>query len=416
MAALAGYVKGSLSYGGPGAGRVSIMENHNAIPNRSGQYVRQLQGYRAFLPAPLPPAPPVQMDGELPALLSQADRALGRLDGSIRTLPNPELFVLMYVRKEAVLSSLIEGTQSSLQDVLEAEARVLAPKRRESAGEVVNYIRAMYTGLARLDELPVSVRLIREIHRELLRGVRGSHPSLTPGELRRSQNWIGPSGCTINEAVFVPPPPDLVPDALGKLEQFWHREDDMPPLLKIGLVHAQFETIHPFLDGNGRIGRLLITFLLTEKEILPKPVLYLSHYFRRHQQTYYDLLQSVRDTGDWESWLAFFLRGVNAVSIEATETARRILDLREKHRAVVTERFGRAAGNGHRALDRLYERPIVSVSEIQEIIGQSYPAANDLVSRLVEANILREITGQTRNRAFAYQSYINLFSDAPSPT
>ena len=416
MAARAGYVKGSLAYGGPGAGRVSIMENHNAIPNRSGQYVRQLQGYRAFLPAPLPPAPPVQMDGELPALLSQADRALGRLDGSIQTLPNPELFVLMYVRKEAVLSSLIEGTQSSLQDVLEAEARVLAPKRRESAGEVVNYIRAMYAGLARLDELPVSVRLIREIHRELLRGVRGSHPSLTPGELRRSQNWIGPSGCTINEAVFVPPPPDLAPDALGKLEQFWHREDDMPPLLKIGLVHAQFETIHPFLDGNGRIGRLLITFLLTEKEILQKPALYLSHYFRRHQQTYYDLLQSVRDTGDWESWLAFFLRGVNAVSIEATETTRRILDLREQHRAVVTERFGRAAGNGHRALDRLYERPIVSVSEIQEIIGQSYPAANDLVSRLVEANILREITGQTRNRAFAYQSYINLFSDAPSPT
>ena len=416
MATWAGYVKGSLSYGGPGAGRVSIMENHNAIPNRSGQYVRQLQGYRAFLPAPLPPAPPVQMDGELPALLSQADRALGRLDGSIQTLPNPELFVLMYVRKEAVLSSLIEGTQSSLQDVLEAEARVLAPKRRESAGEVVNYIRAMYAGLARLDELPVSVRLIREIHRELLRGVRGSHPSLTPGELRRSQNWIGPSGCTINEAVFVPPPPDLAPDALGKLEQFWHRDDDMPPLLKIGLVHAQFETIHPFLDGNGRIGRLLITFLLTEKEILPKPALYLSHYFRRHQQTYYDLLQSVRDTGDWESWLAFFLRGVNAVSIEATETTRRILELREEHRAVVTERFGRAAGNGHRALDRLYERPIVSVSEIQEIIGQSYPAANDLVSRLVEANILREITGQTRNRAFAYQSYINLFSDAPLPT
>ena len=392
------------------------MENHNAIPNRSGQYVRQLQGYRAFLPAPFPPAPPVQMDGELQALLSQADRALGRLDGSIQTLPNPELFVLMYVRKEAVLSSLIEGTQSSLQDVLEAEARVLAPKRRESAGEVVNYINAMYAGLEKLDELPVSVRLIREIHRELLRGVRGSHPSLTPGELRRSQNWIGPSGCTINEAVFVPPPPDLAPDALGKLEQFWHREDDMPPLLKIGLVHAQFETVHPFLDGNGRIGRLLIIFLLTEKEILQKPALYLSHYFRRHQQTYYDLLQSVRDTGDWESWLAFFLRGVNAVSIEATETTRRILELREEHRAVVTERFGRAAGNGHRALDRLYERPIVSVSEIQEIIGQSYPAANDLVSRLVEANILREITGQTRNRAFAYQSYINLFSDAPLPT
>ena len=347
--------------------------------------------------------------------LSRADRALGRLDGSIQTLPNPELFVLMYVRKEAVLSSLIEGTQSSLQDVLEAEARMLAPKWQESAGEVVNYIRAMYAGLAQLDELPVSVRLIREIHRELLHGMRGSHPSLTPGELRRSQNWIGPPGCTINESVFVPPPPDLVPEVLGSLEQFWHREDDLPPLLKIGLVHAQFETIHPFLDGNGRIGRLLITFLLTEREILQKPVLYLSHYFRRYQQTYYDLLQSVRDTGDWESWLAFFLRGVAAVSIEAAATARRILDLREEHRNVVTARFGRAAGNGHRVLDRLYERPIVAVSDVQEIIGQSYPAANELVSRLVDANILQEFTGQARNRAFRYQRYIDLFSENPPP-
>lgn len=387
------------------------MENRNANSNRSGQYIRQLNGYRAFIPAPLPPAPPVQMAGELQAVLSQADRALGRLDGSIQTLPNPELFVLMYVRKEAVLSSLIEGTQSSLQDVLEAEARVLAPERRESAGEVVNYIRAMYAGLERLAELPVSVRLIREIHRELLRDVRGSHPSLTPGELRRSQNWIGPSGGTINEAVFVPPPPDLVPDALGSLEQFWHQTDNLPPLLKIGLIHAQFETIHPFLDGNGRVGRLLITFLLTEKEILQKPALYLSHYFRRHQQTYYDLLQSVRDTGDWESWLAFFLRGVESVSVEAAETARRILDLREEHRTVVTERFGRAAGNGHRVLDRLYERPIVSVNDVQEIIGQTYPAANELVSRLVDANILEEFTGQARNRAFRYHRYIALFSE-----
>lgn len=209
----------------------------------------------------------------------------------------------------------------------------------------------------------------------------------------------------------MPPPPDLVPDALGSLEQFWHQTDNLPPLLKIGLIHAQFETIHPFLDGNGRIGRLLITFLLTEKEILQKPALYLSHYFRRHQQTYYDLLQSVRDTGDWESWLAFFLRGVEFVSVEAAETARRILDLREEHRTVVTERFGRAAGNGHRVLDRLYERPIVSVNDVQEIIGQTYPAANKLVSRLVDANILEEFTGQARNRAFRYHRYIALFSE-----
>ena len=394
----------------------SIVENRNAISNRSGQYIRQLSGYRAFIPAPLPPEPPIRMAGELQGLLSQADRALGRLDGSIQTLPNPELFVMMYVRKEAVLSSQIEGTQSSLQDVLEAQARVFAPRPRASTNEVINYIRAMNAGLDKLNELPVSVRLIREIHHELLRGVRGSHPSLTPGELRRSQNWIGTPGCTIAEANFVPPPPDMVPEALGNLEQFWHGTDNIPLLLKIGIIHAHFETIHPFLDGNGRIGRLLITLLLTEKAILQKPVLYLSHYFRRYQQTYYQLLQSVRDTGDWESWLAFFLRGVNAVSIEATETARRILALREEHRTAVTERLGRAAGNGHRVLDRLYEHPIVSVNNVQEIIGQTYPAANDLVSRLVDANILQEFTGQTRNRAFRYHRYIDLFSDGPMET
>ena len=213
---------------------------------------------------------------------------------------------------------------------------------------------------------------------------------------------------------FIPAP--LPPEALGNLEQFWHGTDNIPLLLKIGIIHAHFETIHPFLDGNGRIGRLLITLLLTEKAILQKPVLYLSHYFRRYQQTYYQLLQSVRDTGDWESWLAFFLRGVNAVSIEATETARRILALREEHRTAVTERLGRAAGNGHRVLDRLYEHPIVSVSNVQEIIGQTYPAANDLVSRLVDANILQEFTGQTRNRAFRYHRYIDLFSDGPMET
>lgn len=378
-------------------------------PTRAGQYLMQVGGYRAFVPAPLPPNPPVEIGGELPTLLSTADRALGRLDGSIRTLPNPDLFVLMYVRKEAVLSSQIEGTQSSLHDVLEAEARLLAPQRRASANKVVNYIKAMNSGIAGLEELPVSIRLIRRIHAELLSGVRGSH--LTPGELRNTQNWIGPYGCTLNEAIFVPPPPHLVSNALGELEHFVHQEDDIPPLLKIGLIHAQFETIHPFLDGNGRLGRLLITFLLTEWGILEKPVLYLSHYFRRYQQSYYDLLQSVRDTGDWESWIKFFLQGVNEVSAEATETARRILLLREEHRGVVTDQFGYVAGNGHRVLDHLYESPIVSVNDVRNIIGTTYPAANDLVARLVRCGILQEFTGRARNRAFRYQSYIDLFQD-----
>ena len=376
---------------------------------RAGTYIRQPTGYRAFIPTPLPPNPPVAITGQLQETLSQADRELGRLDGSVQTLPNPDLFVLMYVRREAVLSSQIEGTQSSLQDVLAAEARILSPDRPADVHEVINYVDAMNHGLQRLLDLPVSVRLIREIHGRLLRGVRGSR--LTPGELRASQNWIGPAGCTLEEATFVPPPPNVVPDALGDLERYLHRQDDTPALIKVGLAHAQFETIHPFLDGNGRAGRLLITFLLTERGILQKPVLYLSHYLRGHRQTYYDRLQAVRDRGDWEGWLLFFLQGVAEVSGEATETARQILLLREEHRRAITENLGRAAGNGHRVLDDLYERPIVSVSDVALLTGTTYQAANQLVVRLAESGILHEITGRTRNRRFAYQSYIDLFQD-----
>jgi len=379
---------------------------------RAGRYLPQPTGYRAFLPAPLPPDPPVRIHGDLQVALSLADRALGRLDGSIQTLPNPDLFVYMYVRKEAVLSSQIEGTQSSLQDLLAAEASVLTADGPRDVDEVVNYVRAMNYGLVRLAELPVSVRLIREIHGELLQGVRGSH--LTPGELRTSQNWIGPGGCTLAEATFVPPPPGEVPAALGQLEQFLHRDAGLPLLVKIGLAHAQFETIHPFLDGNGRVGRLLITFLLCEQKVLLKPVLYLSHYFKRHRGEYYDRLQAVRDRGAWEEWLIFFLRGVAEVSGQATETARRILALREEHREAITAKLGRAAGNGHRVHESLFRRPIVSVAEVQSLIGTTYPAANDLVSRLAGVGILREITGQTRNRRFRYDRYVDLFNE-PEP-
>jgi Fic family protein len=361
------------------------------------------------MPAHLPPVPPVKITGEIQRLLSEADRALGRLDGSIQTLPNPDLFVFMYVRKEAVLSSQIEGTQSSLNDLLAAEASILSPDQPKDVDEVVNYVRAMNHGLKRLHELPLSVRLIREIHGELLRGVRGS--LLTPGELRRSQNWIGPGGCTLMDAAFVPPPPEEVPAALGELERFLHAPTDLPALLQIGLTHVQFETIHPFLDGNGRVGRLLITFYLCERGILQKPVLYLSHYFKKHRAAYYDHLQAVRDTGDWERWLIFFLRGVIEVSAQATETARRILALREEHRAVVTTHLARAAANGHRVLEHLYERPIVSVADIQTLLGTTYPSASNVVNRLASFGILREITGYRRNRLFRYDAYIQLFSE-----
>lgn len=385
-------------------------ENHSETSTRAGRYVKQPNSYRAFIPATLPPDPPVQITEELQVLLSQADRALGRLDGSIQTLPHPDLFVYMYVRKEAVLSSQIEGTQSSLQDVLAAEAKILSPDRPQDVEEVVNYVSAMNHGLARLAELPVSVRLIREIHAKLLEGGRGSH--LTPGDLRTSQNWIGPHGCTLNEATFVPPPPHEVARCLGEWEKFLHGDLHLPLLIKIGMAHAQFETIHPFLDGNGRVGRLLITFLLCEKQVLLKPVLYLSHYFKRHRQTYYDRLQAVRDAGAWEQWFVFFLQGVIEVSEQATETARRILTLREEHRRAITEHLGRAAGNGYRILEHLYEHPIVSVKEVRDLIGTTYPAANDLVARMDACGILHEFTGQARNRRFIYRSYTQLFRES----
>jgi len=373
-------------------------------PYRAGAY-----RLGAFHPAPLPPSPAIRMDAALQRQLGDANLALGRLDGAIQTLPNPGHFVLMYIRKEAVLSSQIEGTQSSLTDLLAAEAEVLADDAPRDVDEVVNYINALNYGLKRLDTLPVSVRLVREIHERLLAGVRGGH--LSPGALRTTQNWIGPMGATQAEATFVPPPPQEVGAALADLERFLLAEDDTPFLVKVGLAHAQFETIHPFLDGNGRVGRLLITLLLCERQVLQKPVLYLSYWFKANRATYYDRLQAVRDAGDWEGWLDFFLTGVATTATEATATARRIIALREEDRTRITDGIVRVAGNGLKVLERLYQRPVISVKEVQEMIGTTYPAANDLVSRLEALGILREITGWARNRRYMYDRYVQLFTD-----
>ncbi len=377
---------------------------------RAGRYIRQPSGYRAFIPAPLPPKPPVELRGELQNLLSEADRALGRLEGSITTLPYPDLFIAMYVRKEAVLSSQIEGTQSSLHDVLAAEAKVFQPGRPRDVDEVFNYVRALHLGLRRLEDLPLSVRLLREIHAELLSGVRG-HDKM-PGELRTTQNWIGPKGALLADAVFVPPPPHEVSEALSNLERFIHAESPLPLLIKIGLVHSQFETIHPFVDGNGRLGRLLITFMLCEQKALQKPVLYLSHYFKQHHQEYYDRLQGVRDNGAWEDWLIFFLKGIKEVSIESADTARNILILREHHRETIANHLGRSGANGMRIIEHLYRQPYISVGEVQKIIGTTYATANNLVARLVEHGILHEATNQKRNRRFLYRDYVKLFDKA----
>ena len=373
---------------------------------RAGTYVKQPNDYRAFIPADLPPDPPIEMDPEITKLLSDADRALGRLDGIATVLPNPNLFVAMYVRQEAVLSSQIEGTQSTLQDVLAYEADANKETQPGDVEEVVNYVAAMNHGLRRLPTLPVSLRLLKEIHEKLLHGVRGSEH--TPGDFRRSQNWIGPQGCTINEADFVPPPPHEMNQALDNLEKFIHDHASFPVLLQCGLVHAQFETIHPFLDGNGRVGRLLITFLLCEREILQRPLLYLSYYLKARRAEYYDRLMAIRNDGDWEGWLRFFLRGVYQVSISATDTARKILALREKHRQLITGEFG-SSGNALRLHDHMFEVPTFSVNHAKDVMDCSFGTANSVVEKLQELQILREITGQERNRRYQYEPYVRLF-------
>lgn len=381
------------------------------MQTRAGRYVAQARGYRAFIPNPLPPNPPINLQGKMQILLSQADHALGRLDGSIQTLPHPDLFVAMYVRKEAVLSSQIEGTQSSLHDVLAAEARIFSPDRPRDVDEVINYVRAMNHGLKCLEDgRPISICLLREIHKELLTGTRGQ--DRTPGELRLLQNWIGPPG-PLSDAIFVPPPPHEVPNALNELECFLQEDTSLPLLIRVGLVHAQFETIHPFRDGNGRLGRLLITLMLCDQKALIRPVLYLSYFFKLYRQEYYDHLQYVRDQGDWESWLTFFLTGVFWVSQQATHTAQRILTMRENHRQIITDQLGRTAANGHRVLEHLYQKPFISVAEVQGLLESTYPVANNIVTKLIEHGILQEITGRKRNRRFEYTDYVNLFIDKP---
>jgi Fic family protein len=350
------------------------------------------------------------MDQEMWNLLSQADRALGRLDGATDALPNPDLFVFMYVRKEAVLSSQIEGTQASLIDVLEFESQALEPDNPQEVAEVVNYISAINYGLERLKELPISLRLIREIHQELMAGVRGAERN--PGEFRRSQNWIGAGGCSLAEASYVPPPPHEMLQSLDNLEKFLHSLQPMPTLIKVGLAHAQFETIHPFLDGNGRTGRLLITFLLCEQNILQRPLLYISYYFKKYRTEYYDCLQAVRDSGNWEGWLKFFLRGVYEVAQEAAATARKIVTLKEEHRQLVLNTMGRRSGNAIALLESLYFRPIFTVEHAEKITNLSYPNANTLIKDLSDIGLLQEITGQKRNRAFSYEPYLTVFRDS----
>jgi Fic family protein len=361
-------------------------------------------GYSAFIPARLPPDPPLRIDPRLQDLLDEANQALGRLDGVTLLLPDPGQFLYSYVRKEAVLSSQIEGTQSSLSDLLLFENEAAPGVPLDDVEETSNYIRAMAHGLRRIEsgELPLSNRLLREVHALLMAGARGE----APGEFRRRQNWLG--GTRPGNARFVPPPaPEVVP-AMSDLEKFLHGDPEPTPILaKAALAHVQFETIHPFLDGNGRVGRLLITLLLCSEKVLQQPLLYLSLYFKQHRGAYYDHLQRVRTEGAWEDWLAFFLEGVIAVAGSATETAQQIRRLVERDREAI-HGLGRGAASALRVHELAGRRVVLTARSASAHLGLSAPTVNAAFTRLEQAGILREVTGRRRGRVFVYTAYLKL--------
>jgi Fic family protein len=363
---------------------------------------------RAFVPAPLPPAPPLVFEGELQQILEKALLALGRLDGISTLLPDRTLFLYAYVRKEAVLSSQIEGTQSSLSDLLLFELDEAPGVPIDDVVEVSNYVAALEHGMTRLREgFPLSNRLIREIHGVLLSRGRGS--TRDPGEFRRSQNWIG--GTRPGNAHFVPPPHMIVPDCMSALERFLHAEDDaIPVLVRAGLAHVQFETIHPFLDGNGRVGRLLVALMLCHAGVLREPLLYLSLYLKQNRATYYELLDRVRRDGDWEAWLSFFLDGVHQTAEGAVSTTQQLSAMFKEDRNRI-EKGGRRAGSALRLHDAIKARPLLSLQEICRISGVSFPTASTAMDRLVELGIARELTGKRRNRLFVYDHYLTILNE-----
>jgi Fic family protein len=383
-------------------------------PNmRLGRFAKTSVGgetVSAFVPPPLPPMPPVDV---LPLLgkLSAAERALGRLDGITMLLPRHDLFLYMYVRKEAVLSSQIEGTQSTLTDLLRYEAIVEAGQPFDDVREVSNYVDAMMFGLDRLEELPLSLRLIREMHARLMDGNRGGDKN--PGEFRRSQNWIG--GSRPGNAMFVPPPVSELTRCLSDFETFIHDEtSDLPPLLKAGLLHVQFETLHPFLDGNGRIGRLLITLYLCSKGSLRAPLLYLSLFLKSNRTNYYRLLQNVRETGAWEDWLAFYLTGVEQTANQAFEAATRIVELFKADRDRIMADSDRA-GSSLRVHEWMQSNPFVNSNRLVERIGLSPPTINAALADLERLGIISEVTGKRRNRVFSYTAFLDILSEGTDP-
>ena len=376
----------------------------------SGLYISQ-GDYKAFIPSHLPPVPLIKLEGDVNHALEEAHSTLIRLDGIVSSLPNSDLFIAMYVRKEALLSAQIEGTQASLEDVFDVEAGASVGNLGEVT-DVINYIKALHYGIEKLDELPMSLRLIKELHHILLDGTRGNEKA--PGEFRRSQNWIGPAGCTLFTASFVPPPPHMVIELMGTLENYIHESNSgLHPLIDCALIHYQFETIHPFLDGNGRLGRLLITFYLLWKKTLSGPLLYLSYYLKLHRQEYYDRLSMVRTTGNYEQWILFFLKGVEATSKSGIKTIARILQLQEDTQTLLITH--NISIHGIKLLHHLFYTPILTISDAQAICDISFQGASTLIKELEQIGILHEITGRKRAKRYAFKEYLALLSEGTQP-
>jgi len=373
----------------------------------SGKLIRATGGYRAFVPNPLPPR--LDWDDDLVSILSKADIALGTLSGLGETLSNPHLLIYPFIRREAVLSSRIEGTQSSLSDLLLFEATRV--EKQGDVKEVQNYVRAMEYGLNRLNELPLSLRFIRELHGVLMEGVRGEHA--TPGEFRQSQNWIGSPGATLDEATFVPPPVPEMQKCLNQMEKFLHAETRLPPLVEAALVHYQFEAIHPFLDGNGRIGRLLVTLLLCQRNVLTKPLLYLSAFFEQHRPEYYELLLKVSSTGAWRKWIEFFLQAVVEQSADAVTRSRRLQELLRSYTQLARDKH--MPPTAGQLVELILMKPVINARTAQEFLKVTYPAAQKAISSLEEAGILTEITGRKRDKAYAANEILKVLDGEMAP-
>lgn len=372
---------------------------------KSGRLIKGTQGYWAFVPNNLPPDLSITID--LVNQLSEADRALSELAGVARTLPNPHLLINPFVRREAVLSSRIEGTQASLSDLFFFEAGSWKEKEVPDVREVHNYVKALEYGLARLKELPLSLRLIKEIHAILTKGARGH--TQAPGEFRRSQNWIGPAGCTLMEATYVPPPPNELMSALDRFEKYLHSPPDFPPLIRLSFIHYQFEAIHPFLDGNGRIGRLLITLLLCTENLLPQPLLYLSAFFERHRKEYYDRLLDVSQQGNWKDWVGFFLRGISSQSRDAIRRSDLLLQLWQKYRSDL--QAARASALLLQLVDELFAFPAINNTIAAQKLSVTPRSAQLNIEKLLSAGILREATGKQRNRIYVAPEIISIVEE-----